>query len=83
MTLEAERNAAPPDLVIADPVAVDRMLGYGAEALRRCYPCATSTVVCPRTPLEVAFPRKEMVWPPWGLDDKLRPDADAWLCYQC
>jgi quinone-modifying oxidoreductase subunit QmoC len=88
MTLEAERNpvptdAGPPDLVIADPVAVDRMLGYGAEALRRCYQCGTCSVVCPRTPLEDAFPRKEMVWAQWGLEDKLLTDADAWLCYQC
>ena len=83
MTLEAERNATPPDMVVADPVAVDRMLGYGAEALRRCYQCGTCSVVCPRTPLEDAFPRKEMVWAQWGLEDKLLSDADAWLCYQC
>ena len=83
MTLEAERNAAPPELVVADPAAVDRMLGYGAEALRRCYQCGTCSVVCPRTPLEDAFPRKEMVWAQWGLEDKLLTDGDAWLCYQC
>ena len=83
MTLEAERNPAPPDLIVADPVAVDRMLGYGAETLRRCYQCGTCSVVCPRTPLEEAFPRKEMVWAQWGLEDKLLTDADAWLCYQC
>jgi quinone-modifying oxidoreductase subunit QmoC len=83
MTLEAERNAPAPDLVIADPAAVDRMLGYGAETLRRCYQCGTCSVVCPRTPLEEAFPRKEMVWAQWGLEDKLLTDADAWLCYQC
>jgi quinone-modifying oxidoreductase, subunit QmoC len=83
MTLEAERNPVPPELVVADPTAVDRMLGYGAEALRRCYQCGTCSVVCPRTPLEDAFPRKEMVWAQWGLQDKLLTDADAWLCYQC
>jgi quinone-modifying oxidoreductase, subunit QmoC len=83
MTLEAERNDLPPDLIVADPAAVDRMLGYGAEALRRCYQCGTCSVVCPRTPLESAFPRKEMVWAQWGLQDKLLTDGDAWLCYQC
>jgi len=82
MTLEAERNP-PPDLIVANPDAVDRMLGYGAETLRRCYQCGTCSVVCPRTPLEEAFPRKEMVWAQWGLEDKLLTDADAWLCYQC
>ncbi len=59
------------------------MLGHGAEALRRCYQCGTCSVVCPRTPLEDAFPRKEMVWAQWGMSDKLLTDADAWLCYQC
>ena len=89
MTLEAERNpppeaqAAPPDLIVADLGAVERMLGYGAETLRRCYQCGTCSVVCPRTPLEDAFPRKEMVWAQWGLEDKLLTNADAWLCYQC
>ena len=83
MTLEAERNEPGPDLIVADPAAVDRMLGYGAETLRRCYQCGTCSVVCPRTPLEDAFPRKEMVWAQWGLEDKLLTDADAWLCYQC
>lgn len=83
MTLEAERNVDPPELVVADPAAVDRMLGYGAEMLRRCYQCGTCSVVCPRTPLEEAFPRKEMVWAQWGLEDRLLTDGDAWLCYQC
>ena len=83
MTLEAERNETTPDLVVADSTAVERMLGYGAEMLRRCYQCGTCSVVCPRTPLETAFPRKEMVWAQWGLEDKLLTDADAWLCYQC
>jgi quinone-modifying oxidoreductase subunit QmoC len=82
MTLEAEQNP-PPDLIVADPVAVDRMLGYGAETLRRCYQCGTCSVVCPKTPLEDAFPRKEMVWAQWGLEDKLLTDGDAWLCFQC
>ncbi|HEY0398460.1 MAG TPA: 4Fe-4S dicluster domain-containing protein, partial [Acidimicrobiia bacterium] len=83
MTLEAERNEPGPDLIVADPAAVDRMLGYGAEALRRCYQCGTCSVVCPRTPLEDAFPRKEMVWAQWGLEDKLLTNGDAWLCFQC
>ena len=93
MTLEAERGLhgdtpppgeeVQPRLVVADLAAVDRMLGFGAETLRRCYQCGTCSVVCPRTPLDDAFPRKEMIWAQWGLEDKLLSDADAWLCYQC
>ncbi len=72
-----------PRIVISDPDMVDRMVGFGAETLRRCYQCGTCSVVCPRTPLEDAFPRKEMVWAQWGLSDRLAANADAWLCYQC
>jgi quinone-modifying oxidoreductase, subunit QmoC len=72
-----------PSIVVSDLGVVDRMLGFGAEALRRCYQCGTCSVVCPRTPMEDAFPRKEMVWAQWGLEDRLLADVDAWLCYQC
>ena len=85
MAIEADpgTQAAAPRIVISDPDVVDRMVGFGAETLRRCYQCGTCSVVCPRTPLEDAFPRKEMVWAQWGLSDRLAANADAWLCYQC
>ena len=41
-----------PEIIISDPEVVDRMVGFGAETLRRCYQCGTCSVVCPRTPLE-------------------------------
>ena len=81
--MAVEERLEVPGIVLPDPEMVDRMLGHGAEALRRCYQCGTCSVVCPRTPLEEAFPRKEMVWAQWGLSDRLLADADAWLCYQC
>ena len=93
MAVEAQPGTGPetegtgrtpgPSIVISDPDVVDRMVGFGAETLRRCYQCGTCSVVCPRTPLEDAFPRKEMVWAQWGLIDRLAANADAWLCYQC
>jgi quinone-modifying oxidoreductase, subunit QmoC len=84
MAVEAERvRSGATSIVVSDLGVVDRMLGFGAESLRRCYQCGTCSVVCPRTPLEEAFPRKEMVWAQWGLEDKLLADVDAWLCYQC
>jgi quinone-modifying oxidoreductase, subunit QmoC len=72
-----------PVIVVSDPEVVETMLGLGAETLRRCYQCGTCSVVCPRTPLEDAFPRKEMVYAQWGLEGRLLSDADVWLCYQC
>ncbi|MGH9004552.1 MAG: quinone-interacting membrane-bound oxidoreductase complex subunit QmoC [Acidimicrobiia bacterium] len=85
MALDVQPGSSPdaPRIVISDPDVVDRMVGFGAETLRRCYQCGTCSVVCPRTPLENAFPRKEMVWAQWGLVDRLAVNADAWLCYQC
>ena len=62
MTLEAERTP-DPELVVADPTAVERMLGYGAATLRRCYQCGTCAVVCPRTPLDDAFPARRWSGP--------------------
>lgn len=62
---------------------VKQLKSLGGDTLKKCYQCATCSVVCPISPDEKPFPRKEMIAAQWGLKDKLVGNMDVWLCHHC
>lgn len=69
--------------VLPDTEFIKYLQEHGGDTLKKCFQCASCSVVCSLSPREQAFPRKEMIYASWGQRDYLMSDPDVWLCHGC
>ena len=70
-------------LIEPDLKFIRQMSRESGMKLKRCFQCATCSVVCNLSPDDDPYPRRQIMTAAWGLKAKLLGDLNLWLCHNC
>lgn len=67
-----------------NPSFTRNVIAAGAGDLKKCcLECGVCTAACDLAPEEAPFPRQQMIYAQWGLEEKALGDPAIWLCHGC